>query len=95
MKFLLERDRIVENTVPVGHPDAPIALDCYSTRYLRSVLSVKRREDGREKNRSLTLQRARELRVRSRDVAVTAQRPRDARAHLLCMYTRIYHGDTH
>jgi len=31
MKFLLERDRIVENTVSVGHPDAPIALDCYST----------------------------------------------------------------
>jgi len=52
-------------------------------------------EDGREESRSLTLQRARELRVRSRDVAVTAQRPRDARAHLLCMYTRIYHGDTH
>lgn len=35
MKFLLKTVRIeirrIENTVPVGRPSAPIALDCYST----------------------------------------------------------------
>lgn len=48
-----------------------------------------------EERRFRYVARARESRVRSRDVAMTARRPRVARAYLLCMYTRIYHGDTH